>query len=93
MQALGNFIPGSCRHRCAIENLKGFKLFGERAIAVMIKEFSQLDNGVTPGKPVVEPVDPKTLTKLDIEKALEAVNLIKNMSNQLGYLELELLVY
>ena len=52
-----------------------------------------------PGKPVVEAVDPKTLTPDDIAKALEAVNLIKkkrsgvvkgrsclNRSNQWKYL-------
>ena len=56
---------------------KGIKLFKKRAIAAMMKEFKQLVNGAVPGKSVVEGVDPKKLTRLDIEKALEAVNLIK----------------
>ena len=43
----------------------------------MMKEFNQLDKGVIPGKPVVEPVDPNTLTTKCKNKALEAVNSIK----------------
>jgi hypothetical protein len=56
---------------------KGIKTFSERAIAAMIKEFEQLDKGAFPGKPVVGPADPNTLTSLEIKSALEAVNLIK----------------
>ena len=56
---------------------KGIKLFGEKAIAAMIKEFEQLDEGAFPGKPVVKPIDPNTLTREEKYKAMEAVNLIK----------------
>ena len=56
---------------------RGIKLFGERAIAAMTKEFNQLDKGAFPGKPVVEPIDPTTLTKDEKQRAMEAVNLIK----------------
>ena len=56
---------------------KGIKKFSQEAIAAMIKEFTQFNDGVMPGNPVVEPVDPTTLTPDDIAKALEAVNLIK----------------
>ena len=56
---------------------KGIKLFGEKAVAAMIKEFTQLSDGVMPGKPVLEPIDPKTLTNEDFRQAMEAVNLIK----------------
>ena len=56
---------------------KGIQKFGQAAIAAMIKEFSQFNDGVMPGNPVVEPVDPTSLTPDDIAKALEAVNLIK----------------
>ena len=60
---------------------KGFKIFGERAVAAIIKEFKQLNEGAMPGKPVIGPIDPTTLTRNDIKKALEAVNLIKQKRN------------
>ena len=56
---------------------RGIKMFGEKAVAAMIKEFTQLSEGVMPGKPVVEPIDPNTLTNEDFRQAMEAVNLIK----------------
>ena len=56
---------------------KGIKEFGERAIAAMIKEFTQLDQGAFPGKPVVEPVDYSTLTEEEKAMAMDAINLIK----------------
>jgi len=56
---------------------KAIKVFGERAVAALIKEFSQLDQGVMPGKPVVEAVDPTTLTRANIAQALDAINLVK----------------
>ena len=56
---------------------KGIKQFGERAVAAMIKEFEQLDQGAFPGKPVVMPVDAGSLTPKELEMAMEAVNLIK----------------
>ena len=31
----------------------GFKKYGQPAVAAMIKEFTQLDEGAVPGKPVV----------------------------------------
>ena len=55
----------------------GIKMFGEEAVTAMIKEFSQLDRGAFPGKPVVEPIDSSTITPQEKKKALEAVNLIK----------------
>jgi hypothetical protein len=33
----------------------------------MVKEFKQLTDGAMPGKPIIAPVDPKTLTKEDIK--------------------------
>ena len=56
---------------------KGFKKYGPRAIATMIKEFTQLNEGAVPGKPVVAPVDAFSLTDLEKSRALQAVNLIK----------------
>ena len=56
---------------------KGFKKHGQPFIAVIIKEFTRLDNGVVPGKPVVKPANASTLTPLEKNKALPAVNLTK----------------
>lgn len=56
---------------------RGMKLFGERAVAAMFKEYKQLNEGAVPGKPVLGPIDPDTLTPADRQQALEAVNLIK----------------
>ena len=56
---------------------QGFKIFGQAAVAAMVKEFKQLDQGAVPGKPVVAPTDVNTLTPSEKKKALRAVNLIK----------------
>ena len=55
----------------------GIKRFGEEAIAALIKEYTQLDQGAFPGKPVVEPIDYDDLTEEERREALESVNLIK----------------
>ena len=60
-----------------VSAVKGFKMFGERAVAAMVKELKQLNDGAMPGKPVVVPQDPDVLTEDEKESALEAVNLIK----------------
>jgi KUP system potassium uptake protein len=51
---------------------KGIKLFGERAVAAMFKEYNQLHDMSVFGK-----VDPDTLTHEQKKKALRAINLIK----------------
>jgi hypothetical protein len=56
---------------------KGIKLFGERAVAAVLKEFTQLSEGPMEGKPVIEPIHPSNFTAHEIERAMEAVNLIK----------------
>ena len=56
---------------------KGFKEFGERAVAVMLKELKQLEHGAVPGKPVVTEIDPDSLTDEDKRRALDAVNIIE----------------
>jgi len=56
---------------------KGIKTFGHRAVAAMIKELKQLDDGPMPGKRAVCPIDPDSLTKDQKSMALEAVNLIQ----------------
>ena len=56
---------------------EGIKQFGEKAIAAMVKELKQLNNGAMKGKPVVVPIDPSKLTKFEKSAALDAVKLIK----------------
>ena len=60
---------------------KGFKKHGAKAFAAMIKEFTQLNEGAVPGKPVVIPTDSSSLTATEKRKALRAVNLIKEKWN------------
>ena len=59
----------------------GINKFGKPVVAAMIKEFTQLNEGAVPGKPVVVPTDARTLTDVEKEKALPAVNLIKEKWN------------
>ena len=47
----------------------------------MVKEFTQLDQGAFPGKPVVSPVDADTITPEEMKMAMEAVSLIKEKRN------------
>ena len=56
---------------------KGIELFGERAVAALIKEFKQLVDGAMEGKPVIAPIDPSQITPEMKKKALRATNLIK----------------
>ena len=60
---------------------KGIKLFGERAVAAMFKEYKQLDKGPMPGKPVFGPISYNSLSRKEVNEALEAVNLIKEKRN------------
>jgi hypothetical protein len=55
----------------------GIKRFGDKAVAAMLQEFKQLNEGAVPGKPVFGTVDPSTLNREEKKRALEAVNLIK----------------
>ena len=55
---------------------QGIKMFGQRAIAAMFKELKQLNDGVSPGKPVIAPIPFESLSDDNKKKALEAVNLI-----------------
>ena len=57
---------------------KGIKIFGEKDISDMSEEYKQLDDGTMPVKPVVATFNSGCLTPLDINKTLEAVNLIKD---------------
>ena len=60
---------------------EGIKEFDERAIATMVKELKQLNNEAMKGKPVVVPIDPSKLSKLEKRATLDAVNLIKENIN------------
>jgi hypothetical protein len=55
----------------------GIKKFGDKAVAAMLQEFKQLNEGAVPGKPVFGTVNPSTLSWEEKKRALEAVNLIK----------------
>ena len=59
----------------------GIKKFGETAVAAILKEFKQLDEGAKPGNPVVIPTDANTLSIEEKRKALRAINLIKEKRN------------
>ena len=48
---------------------EGLKIFKERALAALVKEFKQLDEGVFPGKPVVAPRNKKDLTNKELVEA------------------------
>ena len=61
--------------------LKGFKVFGEEAVAAMLKEFAQLHKGVVAGKPVVAPIKRKDITPEQMKRVMEIVNLIKKKRN------------
>ena len=56
---------------------KGFKLFGEQAVAAMVKELKQLEHGPMPGKKVIGAINPDDLSDEQKRAALNAVNLIK----------------
>ena len=60
---------------------KGFKTYGESAVAAVIKEFTQLTKGAVPGKSVLGPVDASTLTFDEKRKAMPTINLIKEKWN------------
>ena len=49
---------------------EGIKQFDEKAIATMVKELKQLNNGVMKGKPVVVPIDPSKLSNFERKKKL-----------------------
>ena len=55
---------------------RGFKLFGELAVAAMIKELKQLEEVPMPGKEVVTAINPDTLSAEDKAKSLNAINII-----------------
>ena len=55
----------------------GIKKNAEKAVAAMRRESRKIDKGPMPGKPVVTPINPYTVSFGDKRKALEEVNMIK----------------
>ena len=61
-----------------VSGKEGIKRWGEKAIAAIIKELKQLQDGAMSGRPIIEPVDPSILTFEDKTKhTLEAVTVLK----------------
>ena len=58
------------------------KKYEESAVAAMINEFTQLNEGTVPGKQGIIPIDNTTLTNLEKKKVLPAVNLITEKWNE-----------
>ena len=57
---------------------EGIKRWGEEAIAAIVKELKQLQDGAIPGRPVIEPVNYEDLTEIDNRNnTLEAVTVVK----------------
>ena len=46
----------------------GIKNFVEKAVAAMVKEYWQIDNGTMEGKPIVNSIDTNTLSYKDKRK-------------------------
>eukprot|EP00957_Ditylum_brightwellii_P204508 15339593-Ditylum_brightwellii.AAC.1 len=63
---------------------KGMKKFGKHSVTAVVKDFTQLHEGAVPehSKPVVVPTDPSTLSIVEKEEALDAVNLIQEKQNR-----------
>ena len=56
---------------------KGFKKHGMKAIDAIFREFKKNNGGVMPGKPGIAAVNPDGISQEAKNRALEAVNLIK----------------
>ena len=57
----------------------GINKFVEKAVVAMVKECIYIDKGPMEGNPVVTPIDPGILSYEYKRKALEVVNLIKEI--------------
>ena len=55
----------------------GIKMFGDRALAAVVNEYKQLNEGVMPEKSVFGRINHGDTTIEERKRALEAVNLIK----------------
>ena len=50
---------------------KGIKLFDEKAVVAMFKEYKQLDKGPMPGKPVFGSISYDFIRKQEINKSIK----------------------
>ena len=60
---------------------KGLKKHGDVALANLLKELTQLDQGAVPGKPVCIPICPSEITDEQKKQALDAVVLLEEKRN------------
>ena len=60
---------------------KGFKKHGMKAIDAIFREFKKINGGVMPRKPGIAAVNPDDISQEVKNRALEAVNLIKEKRN------------
>mgnify|MGYP000939170828 CR=1 FL=1 len=70
----------TCVNACFAQQIsayKGFKEYGEKAVAAMMKELIQLDRGAVENKPVIKPISYDKLSDEDKRKALDAVNIVE----------------
>ena len=74
MSVAANVLFTQVNEHAQMSYKAGVKRFGDRALAAMISEYEQLNEGVMPGKPVFGCIDPKDITMEERKRALEAVN-------------------
>lgn len=77
MSVAANYLFVQVTEHAQMSAKAGIKRFGDRAVAAMLSEYKQLNEGPMPGKPVFGCIDPNELSIEDKRKALEAVNLVK----------------
>ena len=77
MNVAANYLFAQVTEHAQMSAKAGIKKFGDRAVAAMLNEYKQLNEGPVPGKPVFGCIDPNTITWDEKRRALEAVNLIK----------------
>ena len=72
-----NFLCAQVTEHSQMSANAGIKKFGDRALAAVVNEYKQLNEGVMPGKPVFGRINHGDTTIEERKRALEAVNLIK----------------
>ena len=77
MSVAANYLFTQVTEHAQMSAKAGIKKFGDQAVAAMLSEYKQLNEGPMPGKPVFGCIDPTTITREEKRRALEAVNLIK----------------
>ena len=77
MNVEANYLFVQVTEHAQMSAKAGIKKFGDRAVAVMLSKYRQLNAGPMPGKLVFSCIDPNDITTEERRRALEAVNLIK----------------